>query len=245
MSTAGRVAALWRYPVSSMGGERLERMELLPSGAAGDRTHGVFHAGTGEIAYPGRKREWMALPRAFSRRAADGAVEVSTDGQGWAGIDTPGGLAPLSALFGFPAAIRPYAGEGEAGPRPRYARAPLHLLTTAALRTLQAAIPASVLDERRFRPNILIDTPEDVQGIPEYGWAGREFRLGGAVLRGTIPCARCAFTTLEQPGLPDDREVLRALLHRFGRDLGLYCEVVRPGPILAGDAVMLPEAASA
>lgn len=238
----GRVAALWRYPVSSMGGERLERMELLASGVLGDRTHGVFHAETGEIARPGRMRQWMALPRASARCAAEGEVEVSVDGQDWHGS---GSLGPLSDLYGFPASIRRYAAPGEEGPASRYAHAPIHLLTTSALRTLQAAIPGSVLDERRFRPNILLDTPEDMGGIPEYGWIGREFRIGGAVLRGTIPCVRCAFTTLAQPGLPDDREVLRALMQGFDQNLGLYCEVVLPGPILPGDSVALPEAAVA
>lgn len=238
----GRVAALWRFPVSSMAGERLERVEVLASGMEGDRTHGVFHAESGEIAYPGRDRRWSALPRAFSRLGGDGGLEVSLDGRNWGRAGDPRFTADLSAFLGFPAAIRAYA---EDGPSPRYRRAPIHLLTTAALRTLRAVLPASVIDERRFRPNILVETPEGVDGIPEYALRGRRFRLGKVILRGTIPCARCAFTTLAQEGLPEDREVFRALLHRFGRDLGLYCEVEEGGSLQHGDAVLQPEPAPA
>jgi len=236
----GRVAALWRYPVSSLGGERLDRADLVPSGLAGDRTHGIFHAETGEVAYPGRHRQWAALPRAFSRLDAAGGVEVSADGEAWHDPASPHGTEALSRRFGFPAAIRRYA---EDGAQPRYRRAPIHLLTTSALRTLQAAIPGSLLDERRFRPNLLIDTPEAMEGIPEYAWMGRRIRIGNAVLRGTIPCARCLFTALEQDGLPEDRDVYRILLHSFGRDLGLYCEIEEAGEIRHGDALLVEEPA--
>ncbi|TPG61435.1 MOSC domain-containing protein [Roseomonas nepalensis] len=228
--------------MSSLGGERLERAALTAAGIEGDRTHGVFHAESGEIAYPGRDRRWAALPRALSRLRADGALEVSTDGSIWGDPAGPRQAAALSAFLGFPARVRRYAGEG---PRPRYNRAPIHLLTTSALRTLQTILPDSVIDARRFRPNILVDTPEELDGIPEYALRGRRFRIGGVTLRGTIPCARCAFTTLAQPGLPEDREVFRALLHRFGRDLGLYCEVEGAGSLRHGDAVLQPEPAPA
>jgi uncharacterized protein YcbX len=238
----GHVITLWRYPVSSMAGERLEQAVISASGIEGDRTHGIFHAESGEIAYPGRDRRWAALPRTFSRLGPEGGLEVSADGRCWGDAAAPHIGAALSVSLGFPAAIRRYAGDG---PRPRYRRAPIHLLTTAALRTLRAAVPGSVIDERRFRPNILVETPEGVDGIPEYALRGRSFRIGGVTLRGTIPCARCAFTTLGQEELPEDREVFRALLHHFGRDFGIYCEVEEAGPLQHGDAVLQLEPASA
>ncbi|HEY8613753.1 MAG TPA: MOSC domain-containing protein [Roseomonas sp.] len=236
----GRVVALWRYAVSSMAGEQLERARVDASGIVGDRTHGVFHAETGAIAYPGRDRRWSALPQAHSRLGRDGGLEVSLDGASWFDPGEPRHAARLSTGVGFPAAIRAYS---EDGPQPRYRRAPIHLLTTAALRSLQALLPGHAIDERRFRPNILVETLEGVEGIPEYGLRGRSFRLGQVTLRGTIPCARCAFTTLAQDGLPEDREIYRTLLHHFGRDFGLYCEVEEAGSLQHGDAVLQLEAA--
>ena len=38
----GTVAALWRWPVKSMGGERVRALRVDGRGAGGDRTHAVF-----------------------------------------------------------------------------------------------------------------------------------------------------------------------------------------------------------
>ncbi len=65
-----------------------------------------------------------------------------------------------------------------------------------SLAALRARLPASLIDERRFRPNILIDLPEAAGDIPEYALLGQEFTLGDLRLRGTVPCGRCGFTSL-------------------------------------------------
>ena len=46
---AGRVSEIWRYPVKSMGGERLERSEVGTNGLSGDRAWAVIAEATGEI----------------------------------------------------------------------------------------------------------------------------------------------------------------------------------------------------
>ncbi|MCI0757100.1 MOSC domain-containing protein [Teichococcus vastitatis] len=230
----GTIAALWRYPVSSLGGERLEEVPVAAAGFPDDRAYGVFHAETGEIAYPGRNRRWATVPRAFSRVDSQGKLEISGDGSAWSDPDQPNAGEAFSAQLGFPAAIRRYSEDGAA---PRYQRAPIHLLTTTALRTLRAALPHSLIDERRFRPNILVETSPELEGVPEYALRGRSFHIGRARLRGTVACARCAFTTLMQDDLPEDRDVYRTLLHHFGRDFGIYCEVEEPGLLRVGDHV--------
>lgn len=49
MTTAGRVAGIWIYPVKSLGGTALDRVRLLPSGPEGDRAWSVVDAATGEV----------------------------------------------------------------------------------------------------------------------------------------------------------------------------------------------------
>ena len=56
---------------------------------------------------------------------------------------------------------------------------PLMIMSTSAFRSLQEALPESVVDQRRFRPSLVIDTG-DADGHPEFEWAGRRMRLGGA-----------------------------------------------------------------
>lgn len=235
---SGQVSALWRYPVSSMAGERLEIAPLDASGVLGDRIWGVVDGATDRIASPGREKHFITVPRGHARFTQAESVEISADGRVWGEPDNAAILEDMSALFGFPARLKPFAPAGE-GFNPRYNRAPIHLLTTAAMRALERDLPGSVIDERRFRPNILVDWPDEAEPIPENGWLGREIRIGDVALRGSIPCGRCGFVTIAQDGLPVDVEVLRAVVKRYGRNFGIYCDVVVPGEIRPGDAVTI------
>lgn len=47
---AGSVDALWRFPVKSMKGERLEQAELTERGLVGDRSHALIDVETGKVA---------------------------------------------------------------------------------------------------------------------------------------------------------------------------------------------------
>lgn len=231
-----RVSALWRYPVSSMGGERLECAPVTTSGIAGDRIWGLLDSSSGRIASPGREKHFVKVPKGHARLAGD-SVAISVDGEGWADPQDETILSDLSQLFGFAPVLRPFAPFGSGGFRPRYEHAPIHLLTSAALRSLCRDLPESVIDERRFRPNLVVDWPDGAEAIPEHGWIGREIRIGDVVLRGREPCGRCGFVTIEQEGLPLDVEVLRTVVKRHGRNFGIYCDVLSPGEIRAGDEV--------
>lgn len=232
------VAALWRYPVSSMAGEPLELAPVDGSGVSGDRIWGVIDRTSGRIASPGREKHFVKVPRGHARLAPSGQVEISADGRRWAAADDEAVQDELSLLFDFPAKLRRFAPSGTDGFKARYDRAPIHLLTTAALRALQRELPGSVIDARRFRPNVLVDWPDEKAGpLPENGWIGREIRIGEVVLRGCEPCGRCGFVTIEQDSLPLDVEVLRTVVKRFGRNFGIYCDVASPGEIRLGDAV--------
>src|ERR671916_3048255 len=47
--TVGAVAGLWRFPVKSMGGERLEQADLTEFGLVGDRAYALIDADTGKV----------------------------------------------------------------------------------------------------------------------------------------------------------------------------------------------------
>jgi uncharacterized protein len=115
---------------------------------------------------------------------------------------------------------------------------PLLLLSRASLTQLQAEAPASRIDVRRFRPNVVLDqTPEG--RYPELSWAGRRARLGDAVLRFTIPCMRCVMTTHGFADLPKDPGVMRALVRATEGHIGVYASVEAPGRVRRGDALAL------
>ncbi len=132
--------------------------------------------------------------------------------------------------------------------------APLHLITTGTLRhiaELAAGTPVGAapdVDVRRFRPNLVLDTP--ATGFLEAAWHERELRIG-ASLRLRVICStpRCAVPTLEHGPLPRNAEVLRTVTrhHRVPPladwspepCAGVYAHVVEPGPIEVGDIAYL------
>ena len=118
---------------------------------------------------------------------------------------------------------------------PHHDAAPLHLLTTGSLGWLQARLPGSVIDRRRFRPNILLGL--DGSELVEDGWVGRRFALGDAVLRVVKRTERCVMTTNKQDELPQDPAVLAAVTKLNEICIGVYASVEQPGTIRVGDAL--------
>lgn len=123
---------------------------------------------------------------------------------------------------------------------------PVSVLTTSTLAQLQALRPESRFDERRFRMNVVVDTPED--GFVESGWTGRSLHIGdSARLTVFLADPRCVMTTLAQDDLPKDTEVLRTLVRHNRLDVagglypcaGVYAIVEAAGTIRAGDQVSL------
>ena len=187
---------------------------------------------TGEIARPDAARKWHGVPQIETRLKA-GRLEVRIPGGEW--LAAPGEEADraASAFLGFEASIRPFE-EGTSLPAPRYRKAPIHLLTTASLAELKALHPAGDPDPRRFRPNILVDMQPVAGRFPETEWIGRKIAIGDVELTITDPCRRCGFTIIAQDGFDNDPDILRTLVRNNAHNLGVYCEVTRPGEITKG-----------
>ena len=92
-----------------------------------------------------------------------------------------------------------------------------------------------------------------IDGVPpfeESRWVGAEVAVGNAVVRVDEEAARCATTTRDPSTGLRDIDMLRILkdvrgvTERKTVDLGIYCNVVRPGRVAVGDAVRPLDAAS-
>ncbi|MER6361269.1 hypothetical protein [Kitasatospora sp. NPDC001527] len=69
--------------------------------------------------------------------------------------------------------------------------APLHLLTTAALAATNGAAP------ERYRPNVLVRTPDGAPGFVENGWVEGEPAIGPELRPHVVTATpRCAVPTL-------------------------------------------------
>ncbi|WP_164844744.1 MOSC N-terminal beta barrel domain-containing protein [Brucella pituitosa] len=58
----GRVREVWRYPVSSLGGETLASITVSPEGIAGDRRFALFDPETGLAAAPEKGNALASRP---------------------------------------------------------------------------------------------------------------------------------------------------------------------------------------
>ncbi len=123
---------------------------------------------------------------------------------------------------------------------------PVSVLTTSTLAQLQTLRPESHFDQRRFRMNIVVDTPEE--GFVENGWTGRSLHIGDTVrLTVFLSDPRCVMTTLAQGDLPKDTEILRTLARHNRVDVagglypcaGVYAIVETAGTTRQGDRVSL------
>jgi uncharacterized protein YcbX len=116
----------------------------------------------------------------------------------------------------------------------------VHLLTTATIDRLRSLYPAGRFEARRFRPNIVVSIPPDVEGFVENDWIDRTIAIGDDVhLRITGPCPRCVMTTSSQDDLPKDPGILRTAAQHNQANVGVYADVAADGAIRRGDPVML------
>ena len=153
--------------------------------------------------------------------------EVTSEREGETVVETPAAFAAPGTFFDL---------------------STLHIVTTATLRELQEAYPDGQMSDRRFRPNIVVDTPNE-SGFVENAWSGRVLRIGDEVrAQVMVPMIRCVMTTLGQPGLDRDPRILKTVARhnmvnvmQMG-DLpcvGVAANVVQGGKIRCGDTFVL------
>ena len=211
------VAELWRYPVKSMAGERLERTEIDVDGIPGDRVLYVVDE-DGDI-LSARTRPLLLRHRAST--GADGDVLV--DGRPW---DDPAIAEAVEAAAGPGARIVPASG-GE-----RFDILPLLVATDGALAAFRH-------DHRRLRPNIVIG---GVAGLAERGWQRRQIAVGEAVIALADLRSRCVITTFDPDTVVQDADVLRQIRASFGGRIALNAWAGKPGTVAVGDPAALLEA---
>ena len=206
---------LWRYPVKSMGGERLTRALLTASGVEGDRAV-LVRWPRGRIV---TARTRPALLGLHATTGPDG--EPLVDGRPWR---DPEIARRVEAAAGAGAKLEVAAGEPG-----RFDVLPLLVMTDGALN-------ATGYDWRRFRPNLIIG---GVEGLAERDWEGRRLRVGRALLAVADLRARCVMTTFDPDTQVQDPGVLRRIVEEFDAVLGLNCGVIEGGAIAEGDPVEL------
>jgi uncharacterized protein YcbX len=276
----GTVSTLRRYPVKSMLGEDVPNADVTTAGLAGDRALALIHLTTGHVVSAKNPRLWRAM-LTLTARQADGATQITfpDDKIAWstdADIDDR-----LSGFLGQPVTLTaapPVDAEmehadpdgviengvtaeaqttmiriGAGAPDGTFFNfAPVHLITAATLDRIAELNQGDPVDERRYRPNVVISTPPQTAGFIENDWLGRDLMIGhDLVLRIVARTPRCAVPTLAHGDtIPRDPAALR-IVARHNRVMprvsstapepcaGVYAQVVAPGRISVGDRLSL------
>jgi uncharacterized protein len=96
---------------------------------------------------------------------------------------------------------------------------PLSVLTTSTLDRFRELEPESSFDLRRFRMNVIVDTP--ARGFVENDWVGHSLAIGDEVQLGVaLLDPRCVMPSLAQTDLERNPKVLKALAKHNRLDVG-------------------------
>jgi uncharacterized protein len=232
MSATGQVAALWRWPVKSMGGEAMRHLRLAASGVAGDRTHAVFH-------------EFKGGPRRLTAREAPGllAWRASYPG-GHVDLEAP----PEPVLYGpregrfawadpeLPRALCDHLGRSVWLHRDVRGQQDLQqsvLVTVEATRSAVEARLGAPLDLRRFRTNIHLEL--DAPAFAEQQWTGGRIRIGEVELELLHACKRCVIPTRDPATQAKWPELLRWLTRENDGLFGINARVTQAGEVGEGE----------
>lgn len=245
----GTVAQLWRYPVKSFQGEQVERLDLSPGGAVGDRTLAVVDPAARKVL---SGKRYPALLMAAARLEGSTVVLTLPDGAEHA-ADDPDVHDALSAWLDHEVRLEPpptdevfpmemHTGMSDdttpifdwPGPPGTWLDlADVHWLSTASLAAAEELHPDGVWDVRRFRPTALVRTT--AHGWVEDGWSTVE--LGAVTSTVIMPTPRCTMPSRAQPGFAVDKAIGTTIRDQHDNNLGVYASITTGGTLAVGDTV--------
>lgn len=211
---SGTVQELWRYPVKSMRGERVDALRMDGRGAGGDRTYAVWK---GDKQLTARE-----TPRLLSFAAS------------YDGADVDPAEPPEARITATDGTRVEDVGELRRDVRGQQDLADSLLLTTEATLQALAAELSEPLDLRRFRTNLHVSL--DAEPWAEHGWEGARVEFeGGVVLSLLHPCERCVIPTRDPETAAKWPTLLRHLAREHRTLFGVNARVEVPGRVVAGE----------
>jgi uncharacterized protein YcbX len=237
----GHVEAIFRYPVKSMGGERLEAAKLGWHGLDGDRRLAFRRIDDGS-GFPWLTASKLPDLLLFAPQRREDGADLPTH------IRTPDGEE--MPVFGEELAM-------EVG---RRCGAPVQMMqlkhgifdeasisviafdTVCEIGRLAGRIP----DVRRFRPNVVVRLLRSVP-FQEDEWLGGVLSFGegddAPAITVTMRDVRCSMVNLDPDSARPAPEVLKAVVHANQNNAGIYGAVTRIGRLAVGQPILLRNAA--
>ena len=235
----GHVSAIFRYPIKSMAGERLESANIGWHGVEGDRRF-AFRRLADRSAFP-----WLSASRLPELLLYQPIGRQETTGESLpTHVRTPNGRE---------FALTDEALQKEIATRHRadvelmqfkhgiFDDAAISVIAMGTIRSI-AREAGQDLDIRRFRPNLLIDT-RDAEPFEEDGWVGKILEFGddgtGPAVSVTMRDKRCVMINFDPDTAEANAEIMKTVVRMNDNFAGVYGTVVRTGELRVGQVVGL------
>lgn len=228
----GRIAGLFRYPIKSMMGTAVETAALGWHGLEGDRRF-AFRRVTDKVDFP-----WLTA----GRLPALLLYEPMLQGEALTHVRTPEGAVweiysdalrqEIAQRFGKEVELMQLK-------HGIFDEASVSVISTHTIRGLGNQLGKEI-DQRRFRPNILLETAS-TEIFGEDEWVGGTLVFGdaatGAAVNVTLRDLRCGMINLDPETAAQDASLLKAVVQMNDGNMGVYGTVVQTGTLAVGQAV--------
>ena len=235
----GQVEAIFRYPVKSMGGERLEAANLGWYGIDGDRRL-AFLRMDDRSGMPWLTASKLPDLLLFAPRPRENGAQGNIPTH----IRTPEGQE--MPVFGVDLARE--VGRRYGAPVQMmqlrhgiFDEASISVIASDTMREIGRLVGRS-LDMRRFRPNVVVRLLRSVP-FQEDEWLGGVLSFGDGddvpAIAVTMRDLRCSMVNLDPDSASSTPEVLKAVVRANQNNAGIYGAVTRIGLLAVGQAIFL------
>jgi uncharacterized protein YcbX len=234
----GHVEAIYRYPVKSMRGERLESAHLGLHGVEGDRRL-AFRRVDDRSGFPWLNATKLSELLLFTPHCDDAA-----EGDLPTLVRTPDGEE--MEIFGEDLAADIGRRHGAPVQMMRldngiFDDATISVITSATVGEI-CRLAGVTGDARRFRPNVVARLAESVP-FQENDWVGGVISFGegedAPAISVTAHDVRCAMVNLDPDSARRAPEVLKAVVRANENRAGIYGAVTRTGRLAVGQTILL------
>ena len=243
LTKVGHVEAIFRYPVKSMAGERLDQAELGWHGLEGDRRL-AFRRMDDCGGFP-----WLTAGKlpdlvlfAPQRRENETQADLPTH------IRTPDGeemcvfgeelAAEIGRRYGAPVEMMQLR-------HGIFDEASISMIASETVREV-GRLAGRSLDMRRFRPNLLVRLLRPTP-FQEDEWVGGVLSFGegtdAPAIAVTMRDVRCAMVNLDPDSASPTPAVLKAVVRANRNNAGVYGTVIRIGRLAVGQSIFFRVAA--
>jgi hypothetical protein len=234
----GHVEAIFRHPVKSMGGERLEAAELGWHGLEGDRRL-AFRRIDDRSGFP-----WLTASKLPDLVRFTPCRENGTHGDLPTHIRTPDGQE--MPVFGQDLAAE--VGRRHGAPvemmhlrQGIFDEATISVIASDTVREI-GRLAGRSLDIRRFRPNIVVRLLRP-GAFQEDEWLGGMLSFGEGddvpAITVTMRDIRCAMVNLDPDSACPAPDVLKTVVRVNQNNAGIYGTVTRTGRLAVGQTILL------